>query len=35
MGRLELNKEVLDMEKDFIKLRHDLNLIQKEMAEFN
>lgn len=37
MKKIELNKEVLDMETDFIydfiKLRHDLGLTQKEMAD--
>ena len=37
MKKTELNKEVLDLETDFIfdfiKTRHDLGLTQKEMAE--
>ena len=37
MKKVELSKEVLDMETDFIfdfiKLRHDLGLTQKEMAD--
>ena len=37
MRKIELDKDVLDMEKnfifDFIKMRHDLGLTQKEMAE--
>ena len=37
MRKIELDKEVLDMETDFIfdfiRLRHDLGLTQKEMAE--
>ena len=36
MSKIELNKDVLDMETefifDFIKLRHELGLTQKEMA---
>lgn len=37
MRKIELDKDVLDMETnfifDFIKMRHDLGLTQKEMAE--
>ena len=37
MRKVELDKDILDMETefilDFIKLRHDLGLTQKEMSE--